>query len=447
MRKVILIPGNTDLNRGDQALIWESIRIIQDVYCKEDVSITLVQSGQNEEEIRQQTWQTKALGYEFMVPVLEHPSRHFKKSENPDYGFMTILLWGIQSLIDLFKSSLLLTKVKCLNMVGYSLLNDDKRKSLHKIMEADSIFVKGGGMIHSYGAITDFYSVYYQLYLIMLAIRYHKPVYILPNSIGPLKSKLVRKLVVNILKKCKLVTLRENISYQLIHEDLRIHSYCSPDIGFYLCPSEKNWMDYLRNKGIPVGNKKCVAITMRPYRFSGYAHAHLLYEKYKSSVVNLVTYLAYNAYHITFFAHTLGPSAHEDDRIALREVMDVLPMEVKSSVSYIEDFSLDCKDVEKIYSYYDFIVGTRFHSVIFSLNVGVPSIAIAYGGNKSQGIMKDLGIDEFVVDMDKLAENSLVELFKKLEKQQCDYRNKLSKLKEKMNDSRQSLIALIQRTV
>ena len=61
--------------------------------------------------------------------------------------------------------------------------------------------------------------------------------------------------------------------------------------------------------------------------------------------------------------------------------------------------------------------------------------------------MKDLGIDEFVVDMDKLAENSLVELFKKLEKQQCDYRNKLSKLKEKMNDSRQSLIALIQRTV
>lgn len=34
MKKVILIPSNTDLNRGDQALVWESIRIIEDVFGK-----------------------------------------------------------------------------------------------------------------------------------------------------------------------------------------------------------------------------------------------------------------------------------------------------------------------------------------------------------------------------------------------------------------------------
>ena len=32
MKKVLLLPNNTDLNRGDQALVWESIRLIEDIY-------------------------------------------------------------------------------------------------------------------------------------------------------------------------------------------------------------------------------------------------------------------------------------------------------------------------------------------------------------------------------------------------------------------------------
>ena len=36
-KKVILVPGNTDLNRGDQALVWESIKVIKEVYDNPEV--------------------------------------------------------------------------------------------------------------------------------------------------------------------------------------------------------------------------------------------------------------------------------------------------------------------------------------------------------------------------------------------------------------------------
>lgn len=446
MKKVILAPGNTDLNRGDQALVWESIKIIKDVYhsYNEEVEIYLVQSGNDKTETYKQTNQTKRLGYNFIVPLLKHPGRRIKNKDSR-YGFMIMLLWGVQALFDLMTSSLLLIRIRWVNKIGKLFLSEEQVRALRKFEEADAVFVKGGGMIHSYGAVTDMYTAYYLLFQIMVAIRYEKDVYILPNSIGPLKSRLVKLLVTKVLKRCKLVTVRENISFKLVHEDLSVPTYCFPDLGFYLTPSEKDWSIYLKEKGVPIDNKKCVVVTMRPYRFAGYEHADILYSKYIESIVNLVSYLAKSSYHVTFFAHTLGPSTHEDDRIALKQAISMLPEFCKKEFTYIEDLELTCKDVEKIYSYYDFMVGTRFHSVIFALNVGVPAIAIAYGGNKSRGIMKDFGLEDFVLDMNDLEYDSITNCFVRLEKHKDKYLRKIESAKNDIRMKRESLITTIRR--
>ena len=139
-------------------------------------------------------------------------------------------------------------------------------------------------------------------------------------------------------------------------------------------------------------------------------------------------------------AHTLGPSAHENDSLAIKEVMNQLDKETFSNVSFIEDYDLNCRDVEKIYSYYDYMIGTRFHSVIFSLNVNVPSIAIAYGGNKGKGIMNVLGNDDFSIDMDKICYDTLVDKFEKLVRERDIY---LENLKEKRRMIENERIRLI----
>lgn len=143
-------------------------------------------------------------------------------------------------------------------------------------------------------------------------------------------------------------------------------------------------------------------------------------------------------------AHTLGPSSHEDDRIAIKEVINELPMNIRKKTSYIEDFNLTCKDIEKIYSYYDYMIGTRFHSVIFSLNVNVPSIAIAYGGNKGKGIMNVLGNGDFAIDMDKVFDEILISIFDKLETSRDSYIANLMDKRILIDNQRKELISEIQ---
>lgn len=62
--------------------------------------------------------------------------------------------------------------------------------------------------------------------------------------------------------------------------------------------------------------------------------------------------------------------------------------------------------MKAIYSFYDYIIGTRFHSLIFSLSEHVPEIAISYDGYKSVGIMKDMKLDDYVIDIADVTEKN-----------------------------------------
>ena len=69
----------------------------------------------------------------------------------------------------------------------------------------------------------------------------------------------------------------------------------------------------------------------------------------------------------------------------------------------------------------DYLVGTRFHSVIFALTARVPCIAIGYE-HKTRGIMRDLSLDGWVLPARDLSAAGLYGLFGKLEKYRSDYR-------------------------
>ncbi len=70
-------------------------------------------------------------------------------------------------------------------------------------------------------------------------------------------------------------------------------------------------------------------------------------------------------------------------------------------------------------NFYAFI-GTRFHSIIFSLTSLIPFIAIAYGGNKAKGIMMDFNMGEYAVGIDAVSGDILNDIFSNLEKNHSD---------------------------
>lgn len=439
MKKVLIIPGNTDLNRGDQALVWESVHLVEDVYGKDNVSCVLMSDLEGENSYLQNR-QTKKLGYEFVDRLIKHPGRNYEKKAEDSKGYskLTLLQWGCQAVIDYIHTRPLLSGLYIIRKLGEFFLNQKEEATLNMVKHCDAVFVKGGGFIHSYGAITDAYFIYYLTYHIRLAEAYGKKVFLLPNSIGPLKNGIARRIALKALRACTLVTVREHISKDCLNQ-FKLDAECYPDLGFFLKPSESDMSDYLTSHGVPLKRKK-VVITLRPYRFQGYRNPTRLFEKYINGFVGLIKYLSIKGFHITFMAHTLGPSSHEDDRIAIKDVLSRLPDDVRIETSYIEDFELTCKEVEKIYSYYDYMIGTRFHSVIFSLNVGVPSIAIAYGGNKSKGIMNVLGNGNYAIDMDKVDEEQLIRLFDELESNINDYLAHLKSNRSAIIEQRAQLV-------
>jgi colanic acid/amylovoran biosynthesis protein len=407
MKKVLIIPSNTDLNRGDQALVWESINLVEAIFGKENVDCSLM-ADLGDKDASLQNGQTEKLGYKFVDTLIKHPGRKYqtKHEDSKGYTKLTMLQWGWQAVKDYLHTRALISKFSFIRSVGEKFLSASELSTLSAIKESDAIFVKGGGFIHSYGAVTDPYFIYYLTCNMRVAQAYGKKVFVLPNSVGPLKNNNAKKIALNALGNCSLVTVRENISRQFL-ESLDLKAHLFPDLGFFLKPADNDFSEYLKVKGVPLEQKK-VVMTLRPYRFQGFTNSDELFAHYIQGFVNLVDALSSRGYHVTFVAHTLGPSSHEDDRIAIKDVLGALPADIKKNTSYIEDFNLTCKDVEKIYSYYDYMIGTRFHSVIFSLNVVVPAIAIAYGGNKGKGIMSVLGNDEFSIDMDKVQGDSLV---------------------------------------
>jgi colanic acid/amylovoran biosynthesis protein len=283
--------------------------------------------------------------------------------------------------------------------------------------------------------------MYFQLFDVFLAKKYKIPVFILPNSIGPLKNRLARKIVLKALKYAKVVYVRESTSLKYLKTE-GINALKSPDLGFYLKPSKRDFKNYLHDRGVFVGDKKCIALTLRPYRFDGKPNADELYDNYLTQIKTFILDSLSKGMNVTLMAHTIGPSAHEDDTIPLLEIYN--SMEAHKNLIYLHDRDLNSEDLEKIYSYYDLVVGTRFHSVIFALNVNTPALAIAYGGNKAVGIMNDMELSEFVVPIENPKANKLIDLSNTILNNTEDYISKIEKYKVKLQHEKRLLIDKIQ---
>ena len=438
--KVILIPGNTDLNRGDQALVWESVNVIKDVYENPEV---FLMKGDD----KRQFAQTEKMGYPMIKAILKHPARIFSKKQKINYSNLDVLLIGLVAVFDLFLTSLLLVRCRMINKFALLFMSKESSETFETFRNCDAIFVKGGGFIHSYGAVTDAYQMYYLLYYIFLGIRHKKNIVVLPNSIGPLKNKLAAWLTDFTLKRCSYISVRESVSLQFVKSrqykgvTISLHS----DLGYYLTASDFDGKAYLTKRGVDMNRKK-VVVTLRPYRFPGNSSSSELYAKYIGGISAFSQHLVRKGYQVVFFSHTLGPSAHENDTIALKEVCEKLET-VHCPFIFIEDETLNCRDVMALYSCFDCLIGTRFHSVIFAQNSLIPTIAITYGGNKGVGIMEDSGLKEFSIPMEDVSSEKLNNMFEHVEIEKDEIINKLKTNRAIIMHSRKTLVKEIKESI
>lgn len=430
----IIVPGVTDLNKGDQALVWESWRLAKDTGLYDEVYI--LDAGDNDEERELLCRQSEEHGFKLLENILKHPRRGQHKSGEHIKESKMELLKQIKNAAMDFKDTRYLIKI-CNDLEKVRKNFDDKTyRTVKQFHEAKTIFVKGGGFIHAYGEKTAPYLMWYFLFYVRLAKALGKKVVFLPNSYGPFIGLTVEKQVRSVFGKLDLVYARENVSAQSLGQLMGEKIPVEMDLGFFLEKGSQEEAVKILQKYNLSKEDKIVGVTIRPWRFPGLSNPEALYKKYIDSVADLTRHLLAKGYKVALCNQSLGPNSHEDDRNAIK---DLLAQVKDPNLIWINE-NLSCDILKAVYSNFYFFIGTRFHSIIFSLTSLVPSIAIGYGGNKAKGIMGDFRLDDYVVQIQDVESDLLINMFDKAISEYDNIKSQLNKSMGLVTESRNRLI-------
>ncbi len=441
--KVVIVPACTDLNRGDQALVWEAAYLLENA-LEGSIDVSIVDYGNNEEDREKQSKQTKKAGFKVLRNIVENPKRIISES-TVHSSKLGIFFAGLLAVIDFIRHFLILCFPSEL-LFKILFPNKEHQNTFRVLKKSDSIVVKGGGFLHTYGKLGDLYYLWFGLYYLLLGKRLKKKLIVLPNSIGPITGVTNRLFTKWVLNKCDLLYVRERVSLKFCQEIGVKSAQYAFDLGYY---AEENSPSDINKKLVDEcifklsTDKTNVGITVRPYRFPSAQDPAERYDNYIQSIASFCNDNKEScAYH--FIVQVQGPSAHETDMIAINDVVSKLKSDVEFTVI---DVDINYKEIMSVYDKLDFLIGTRFHSVIFSQVQGVPAVAIAYGGNKTHGIMKEIGLHEYVVDINEISAEALQSIFTNLAQSTSEYKKKLEAAFQAIEVDRQSVLAELRRVL
>lgn len=276
---------------------------------------------------------------------------------------------------------------------------------------ADLVVGLGGGYLNGSPSLAGTLNVLFLLLPLILAHRLRRPTVLAPQSYGPFGSRVQVAMVRFCLNRVGRVYVREDSSLALLRASgVRVSVLCRGiDSAFALDdrpaphPAATDGAGHLR-----------VGITARAW-LPGRKQ-----ESYERSLAAFVDWLQQSrGATVTLVPQVTSGYQGDDDRIVTRRVASYCATEP----AVIEE-QLDHVALRTLYGDFDFVVGTRFHSVIFSLTSGTPALAIEYE-HKTSGIMGDLGLGQWVMPIEAVTADRLCRRFEDLEAADADYQRHL----------------------
>ncbi len=289
------------------------------------------------------------------------------------------------------------------------------RETVQIYDSADLIIPVGGGYLRSRAGVKETMVLVFQVFPFIFSAILGKISVGYSQSVGPFGSKLQEKIAEFGVKRLDGIIAREKITEALLRDwGLSEEVHLSSDSGFAF--TTLNEFDLRQHIGIESG-KMLVGMTVRDWMKSA------AQEEYEKTMGEFCDRLVerYDA-EIVFLPQVTVETHKDDDRICAKKVYGFVRH--KAAVHLLEEH-MNLHELKAAYGCLDYLVGTRFHSVIFALTSGVPSIAIGYE-HKTHGIMADLGLSGWVADIAKTYPEELSSLFDKLVENRESYLKKLS---------------------
>jgi colanic acid/amylovoran biosynthesis protein len=288
-----------------------------------------------------------------------------------------------------------------------------QRDLLLAYCQADIVVSCAGNFLYSSGRLR------LPLLLHLLTLVYGawagKPVYMLPQTLGPFRSSWEVWLLRQALGQVRMIMVRDSLSMQLLQNAGISHSnvIVLPDIAFLYTGYERSFVQDLWQRHNPKqkGDRPPVlGVTLINWQAQ---HGLFLGQNdYEAAVAAAVRDFVIQQDGIAIlFAQVLGPTPTDDDRVPARRVAALLA-DLGERVIQIED-ELSPAQLKAGYGAVDVFLGSRLHSNIFALCEGRPVLAIAYQ-YKTHGIMQMLGLGDWVIDIEDVTEEQLCFLLAQL---------------------------------
>lgn len=255
---------------------------------------------------------------------------------------------------------------------------------------SDLVLPVGGGYLRSQKkGIGSLLNVGQLLHPYIIASLLGKPTILYTQSVGPFASKPEKWLVKRVLNTCVTAAIiREEVSMKLLKRiGVTIPLHRSVDSGFAFKPTTK----YDLRRKLHISPTQIIfGITARQWL------DETQQAKYEQALAETIDYVItkYKA-KVVLIPQVTAEFHNDDDRIVHSRIASIVR---HSDDVYALNNKLSHGEVKAAYNSLDFLIGTRFHSVIFALTSNVPAIAIEYE-HKTGGIMHDLDLDEWVIKM------------------------------------------------
>lgn len=274
---------------------------------------------------------------------------------------------------------------------------------------ADLVVVSGGDILADYGAA----SVKHYFFPIAIALALGKPVYVFAQSISRYKDSELQRFCKGYLDKVALITVRERISHDYLKElGIKSPYYQTADPAFTLKPcTPERIREIARQEGITLEGKPLIGFSVSKTVIRRGEGSH---EKFVQAITDTIDQLAeiYQDSRFVFVPHvTYRNDPDRDDRVIGQEIYQKVVC--KDRVDLVEgDYT--CEESKGIIGFCDLFIGARTHATIASASQLIPTIALAYS-TKAYGIMEEvLDQERCVLDVKKLTTDRLVSMVKTL---------------------------------
>ncbi|MEL6109531.1 MAG: polysaccharide pyruvyl transferase family protein [Planctomycetota bacterium] len=259
--------------------------------------------------------------------------------------------------------------------------------SVQALLDADAIVATGGTYL------VDHYDLKQRIFSFFLARLTGKPTYLFTQSMGPFQKKYIRRYLPIALRNVKHVFLRDERSLGYLRNIMpRVSATVCHDVVFDLAhPSKRE-----------TASPPVVLVSVREWSRFGDRSEDEGRELYFSSIANAVTKLIRErGVRVRFVSTCQGLESYRfDDSAVASQILDRIPEDCRSVAEVDSDFHRPDELVDLL-STASFVISTRMHMAILSMNHELPVFAVAYEF-KTEELFANLGIGECHVDIAKI---------------------------------------------